>query len=117
MREAQARHKQLFDAPKFRFAGASIRNARLHLKIGLTSYKEYAGYRYSPSLRRMAAAHATRDARPLMDFMPNAMGNVAIVLTRDGRSIAIRRSRRVSSYAGYYDLPGGHPEPDELQSA
>jgi hypothetical protein len=103
-----------YNAPKFRLAGLSYDAGRPILQIGRTSYKEYVAYRTSAHLRRLSRKKASVFSTPVRCFMPNVIGNVAIILTDDMRSIAIRRSRRVSTYARYYDLPGGHPEPLEV---
>lgn len=106
--------REPYDAPKFRLAGLSNGYDRLTFRIGLTSYREYLAYRTSAGLRHLAYARARSLCVPVESFMPNTIGNVAIILTKDSQSIAVRRSRKVSTYAGYFDLPGGHPEPSRV---
>jgi ADP-ribose pyrophosphatase YjhB (NUDIX family) len=41
-------------------------------------------------------------------------GVSAVVETRDGKVVLIRRSASVAEGEGLWDVPGGHPEPANL---
>ncbi len=100
---------------KFRLASAKSESHRVVLQLGPTSYRDYIAFRTSPELFAMAETTARSRRASISEFLPNALGNVGLLLTSDGRSVAVLRSDGVSTYRGYLDLPGGHPEPDCIE--
>jgi len=105
-----------YDAPKFRLAGVNFDDRKVFLKIGLTSYKNYIAHRTDVGLRSLTRSIAKKKKMPVFRFLPNVIGNAAIVQTTDRQIIIIKRSHHVSSYKNYFDLPGGHPEPSRIDA-
>ena len=97
--------------PKFRLARATVESSRVTFSLGLTAYDAYIGLRSSAMARQMLRRYAHREGVPFSDFLPNVLGNVGVLITGDRKVIALVRSSTVSTYRGYIDLPGGHPEP------
>jgi 8-oxo-dGTP pyrophosphatase MutT (NUDIX family) len=95
----------LFNAPKFRYAGAAL-DPRTHVvtvRLGLTDYAEYQGTHGAP-----AALATFRRAGLSLPF-----GNSAVVETADGLLPFLVRSASVGEAAGAAVMPGGHAEPTE----
>ena len=102
------------DRPKFRLAAAHATSREMVLDVGPAWYSDYIALRSSSSVLERAAREAEAAGRSAAEVFPNVVGNVALILTRDSRSVAIERSQQVAVYRGYLDLPGGHPEPDRV---
>lgn len=99
----------LYDGRNFRLAGLDCKNEGLTLQIGPTFYLDY-----------LALRTIKENDRSIMQdevFLPNVIGNVGILLTSDGKSFCVLRSQQVSTYRGYLDFPGGHPEPVHIDNA
>lgn len=101
----------LYPGSKFRLNGVAENSGKLEIKIGLTDYIDY-----------LVTNHDQRTSKLLIDlgiakyqcpdaFLSNAIGNLAIVSTTDKNIALLKRSTNVSTFQGYYDCPGGHPEP------
>lgn len=115
----QARKERLLGASsmyagyKFRLAGVQIRH-RNHLEVclGPTDYFDYLLTNHNRELNSKLIEQGMMKHRDPDAFLSNALGNVAIVSTLDGKVALLLRSGKVATFSGYYDLPGGHPEPD-----
>jgi len=104
------------DARKFHLYEASTTPNGPTLRLGITSYKQYMAFRNSREVRVTAEAAAGVLGLEQTALYPKALGVVALVLTIDSRVPIILRSSAVATYRGYLDLPGGHPEPDQVSS-
>jgi hypothetical protein len=99
-----------YDRSYFRLAGLNWENGYLHLRVGLATYLEYIAFRSIPKiLRGISDATSGQD-----EYLPNVLGNAAILLTADGSTLCIVRSTNVRTYCGHADFPGGHPEPARI---
>jgi len=116
LKATQSNHCVPYDAPKFRLARVDFEENKIFLNIGLTSYKSYIAYRTDVNIRRLTRSIAKNMKIPVHQFLPNVIGNVAIVQTTDGHVVVIKRSPNVSTYKNYLDLPGGHPEPSNIKA-
>lgn len=96
-----------FDERSYRLAGFDYDDNKLFLKIGLSRYLDYLAFRSNKKL-----LDKTRlSSEDLTSVLPNVVGNIGVLITRDKKTIAVVRSNTVSTYKGYLDFPGGHPEP------
>ncbi len=104
----------LFNASKFRLAGVDARGDKLVLQTWLTDYKTARGTNYHPDvLRWMDQGRATHgDAGA---YLSQKLGVSAVVCTTDGDLVLMKRSTKgVADFQGFYDTPGGHPEPSNV---
>lgn len=88
----------------------------LTLYLGLTDYKEYM-YSLSlpPPTRHALVWHGIAAYGNPFAHFSCALGCQAVVETRDGMLVFMRRSQHVAAYPGYYQFAGaGHPEPSEI---
>lgn len=105
----------IYAGRKFRLAKANLRgDGRLEIHLGPTDYLDYLVTNHNHKLNaeltsRGIAEHGSEDA-----YLSNALGNLAIVSTLDGKVVLLIRSGNVATFQGYLDLPGGHPEPDRV---
>lgn len=112
---------KLFDASKFRLRRVrwadAARRDELVLELGLTSYKEYVGTNQLPTAERRAleADGARGRDGDHCAHLSCALGCEAVLLTADAQFVLLRRSGRVSSGAGLYNGPSGHPEPERAR--
>ncbi|XP_004618561.1 uridine diphosphate glucose pyrophosphatase NUDT22 [Sorex araneus] len=108
----------LFDAPKFRLHSAVLEptgsaGPLLHLRLGLTSYRDFLGTNWSNSaacLQQQGAA----DWGDKQAYLADPLGVGAALATSDGFLVFLHRSRQVAEAPGLVDVPGGHPEPQAL---
>lgn len=105
------KRRTLFDEPKFRLSGIRSTSNGILLELGPTSYKEYIAFRTDQALLRWAKAKAIEMGIDVLEVLPNVLGNVGLVMTKDLCFLGVIRSEHVYTYKGYLDLPGGHPEP------
>lgn len=89
-----------------RLAGLDCRGKTLSLSLGPVEYIDYLALRSAPEV----LVHDSCGANLVEDHLPNVVGNVGVVLTADGSTFGVRRSRSVATYRDYIDFPGGHPE-------
>lgn len=111
-----AGNNKLFDKSKFRLRRiAWAPDGRVHLDVGLTSYKEYIGTHQLPAaeLSSLQAAGRTTHGEAKA-HLSCALGCEAILLTKDGYVVLLRRSSKTATHAGLFNGPSGHPEPDHV---
>lgn len=91
----------LFDASKFRLDSISTTPDQFILNIGLTEYKAYLG---------------THFIRPVINrqYRSLNLGNVIILVTSDDQVPFILRSKTSADDPLRLALPGGHPEPSNM---
>ncbi|KAM9376393.1 uridine diphosphate glucose pyrophosphatase NUDT22 isoform 2-T2 [Pholidichthys leucotaenia] len=82
----------------------------LYLRLGLTSYKDYLGTNWSSGASELRQRGEDEFSDPLA-LLAQPLGVGAVVCTRDGQVVMIRRSQSVAEAGGLLDIPGGHPEP------
>lgn len=88
----------------------------LELYLGLTDYMDYLCTNHNSRLNKKLIALGMTDFKNPDAYLSNALGNVALLETSDGKIALLERSQTISTFQGYYDLPGGHPEPDIMQT-
>ncbi|XP_047208858.1 uridine diphosphate glucose pyrophosphatase NUDT22 [Girardinichthys multiradiatus] len=82
----------------------------LTLRLGLTCYKDYLGTNWSCQVAELCQRGQEEFGDPLA-LLAQPLGVGAVLCTRDGQVVFIRRSQKVAEAAGMLDIPGGHPEP------
>lgn len=113
-RAEYARQPRITCQPKFRLWGLERSDRGLVIALGPTDYFDYLATNYDVELNATLVkygmtVHSDPDA-----CLSNAIGNLAIVESADGQIAALQRSEDVATFAGRVDLPGGHPEPAEV---
>ncbi|XP_071833724.1 uridine diphosphate glucose pyrophosphatase NUDT22-like [Apostichopus japonicus] len=103
----------LFDASKFRYHSMQVQNGCTHLRLGITSYKDFLGTNWAPDAKELAEIGKDQCGNT-QAFMSDALGVGNFTETSDGYVVFIRRSQRVGEAQGLLDFPGGHPEPAEI---
>ncbi len=107
-------NRGLYPGTKFRFDSVTQNAGILELQIGLTDYVDHLVTNHNQQINKILTElgrirHQNPDA-----FLSNAIGNLAIVSTIDKNITLLKRSTRVATFQGYYDCPGGHPEPNHV---
>lgn len=105
---------RIYPQSKFRLSASSLGDNGLCLTLGLTDYFDYLCTNHDALLNRKLRrcgrkVHGNEDV-----YLSNAIGNLVVATTSDGKIPMLLRSSTVATFAGYLDLPGGHPEPDVL---
>lgn len=103
----------IYPGTKFRLDSIERDGSLVVLKVGLTDYFEYLCTNHDDTLNQELVRLGIREFGNPDAFLSNALGNVALVRTVDNMLVVLLRSTSVATFSGYYDLPGGHPEPDE----
>ena len=94
--------RHLFDGGVLRWLRHSVSAVGLEIELGRGSFREFVGTNLDPQI----VADVERGAL-LWEQLGNAVGTSAIVVTRDGRLLAGRRSARVVGNAGELHSFGG----------
>lgn len=97
----------LFNKSKFRLAAWTPTPESLTLHVGLTDYKTYQSIHTHARLRQALEERGE-------SYLSMKLGVSGIVLTSDQELVLLRRSSCVGIHAQRLDMPGGHPEPDEI---
>lgn len=113
-REHLSTSSGLHNRPKFRLRSATAMDGEVRLALGPTNYFDYLATNHDGPLNRALVAKGREDHGDPDVYLSNAIGNVAVVTTTDGKVVMLRRSNSVPTFAGYLDLPGGHPEPENV---
>jgi 8-oxo-dGTP pyrophosphatase MutT (NUDIX family) len=106
----------LLSRPKFRLAAATTSDGAIHLALGPTDYFDYLATNHDEALNRTLVEKGKEERGDPDAFLSNAIGNVAVLTTTDGDIAMLRRGGSVATFSGYLDLPGGHPEPENVRS-
>ncbi|XP_035215983.1 uridine diphosphate glucose pyrophosphatase NUDT22-like isoform X1 [Stegodyphus dumicola] len=113
----------LFNASKFRFYGLKVEDPticnllpRITCFLGITNYKEFIGTNYAPHAEQLVKDGMTNYSDP-QAYLANPLGVGALLETRNGDIVFMRRSNTCAEMPGRIDRPGGHPEPDEVKNA
>jgi 8-oxo-dGTP pyrophosphatase MutT (NUDIX family) len=114
--ELCARKPSLYPGAKFRFDSVTLAGTLLTLCIGLTDYLEYLVTNYDAEFNEQLIQRGLTECRSPDVYLSNAIGNLAVTLTADGKFPLLLRSSRVSTFQGQYDFTAGHPEPGALKS-
>ncbi len=110
-RQAYLQKPGAYESTNYRLAGLGYEAGDPILHIGPSKYLEYIAYRNNPALLQ-GLANTLAEGK---EYLPNVVGNVGILLTQDQKSFCVARSEKVSTYRGYLDFPGGHPEPSLVE--
>jgi len=85
----------------------------LRLDLGITSYREYLITNCLGSdARQVLERDGLREHGGAGAHLSNALGCEAVLVTRDEQVVLLRRSAAITSAAGQYNGPSGHPEPE-----
>ena len=85
----------------------------LRLELGITSYREYLiTNRLGSDARQVLERDGLREHGGAGAHLSNALGCEAVLVTRDEQVVLLRRSAAITSAAGQYNGPSGHPEPE-----
>ncbi|KAM9849922.1 uridine diphosphate glucose pyrophosphatase NUDT22 [Aulostomus maculatus] len=82
----------------------------LTLRVGLTCYKDYLGTNWSCRVSELRQRGEVEFSNSVA-LLAQPLGVGAIMCTKDGQMVLIRRSQKVAEAGGLLDIPGGHPEP------
>ena len=104
---AQIDGRRLYNGDLIRMIRAEIRGDALDLELGPTCYRDFVG-------TNLYAAQTTRQLGP--EYLADALGISATVLTRDGFLAYGRRNRTVAFHGGYLHTFGGLVEPSDLRA-
>ena len=109
-------NQNIYPAKKFRL-NKVIRRMRplIEFQIGLTDYVDYLATNNDPKINKTLVRSGILKYHNPDAYLSNAIGNLAIVSTLDRKMILLKRSAHVATFQGFYDCPGGHPEPDNVQ--
>jgi hypothetical protein len=108
----------LFNASKFRLGYVEISSNfnSLHFGIGLTDYARFLGT--NRNLDENVIEQLKLEGKDRFDdefaLFASPLGNAALIFTTDGLIPMFQRSFLTSEFAGWWDIPGGHPEPDRV---
>nr|CAB3262196.1 uncharacterized protein LOC100178578 [Phallusia mammillata] len=115
--ERKRKNPRLFNGLKFRIHSLSTPKdgpKRLIFNIGLTCYRDYMETNWAEEVKELKLmgqkSHDCED-----DFFAHPLGVAGVVLTSDNHVILQRRNHWLAEAAGMLDVPGGHPEPNEVQ--
>lgn len=112
----------IYNASKFRLHRVTAADEPSHDRqqqqvatwdIGLTCYKDFLGTNWSPKAADLRSLGLQLHGRP-QAFMADPLGVGSLVLTSDGGIVLLKRSMNCAEAPGVLDIPGGHPEPDEI---
>jgi hypothetical protein len=126
LEKAKASGGRLFDQSKFRlhrigWAGNLMSpqkdSASVDVQLGLTSYREYVCSNLLSDDEREALERdgATGYGGDESAHLSNALGCEAMLITRDGQAVLLRRSGAVATGTGLYNGPSGHAEPSHAR--
>lgn len=106
-----------FDGSKFRLHKVEFNDDVINITLGGSSYREYLAFRGSTQIADEAYALCRATESDIRDCLPRVLGNAVVALTEDLKLAVVQRNQSVSTYRGYLDLPGGHPEPSQICDA
>lgn len=106
----------LFNGSKFRFHSIIRDNNsnQVVFRLGLTGYKDFISTNWAENAKDLLEL-GKQNHNNSQAYMSDALGVGAFVLTSDDYVTFIRRSERVGEAQGLWDIPGGHPEPEEIR--
>lgn len=104
---------KIFNGTKFRLSSVSLSGNALSLDLGLTCYKDFLGTNWSENSKSLAN-DGVRDFQDSQAYMSDPLGVGAIVLTTDNKVMFLKRSKHCAEAPELWDVPGGHPEPQEI---
>jgi 8-oxo-dGTP pyrophosphatase MutT (NUDIX family) len=111
---------RLFSKPKFRLRRVESLPAQdcqeVVLQLGVTDYQAFLTTNrcQDPVLLQALVEEGARRHGDADALFSHAFGNAALLLTRDGFFVLGRRNHLTSDFPLFWDLPGGHPEPDSV---
>jgi len=105
----------IYMAPKFRFAKVrATDDNHLEICLGPTNYLDYLVTNHNREFNLELTTQGMAQYGSPDAYLSNALGNLAIVSTLEDKVALLLRSTSVATFSGYYDMPGGHPEPDMI---
>ena len=107
----------LYNGKKFRLAKVTqLSDSTVELGIGLSDYASYLGTNRNtePDFIHLLLEEGFQNYQDRKALFANVFGNAALILTKDDCIPFVKRSSKTAEFAGWYDLPGGHPEPSRV---
>ncbi len=101
--DAQQRGRILYPGRLCRLIDCRIQDDNLHLTLGATDFRELVG-------TNLSHPEWFRNLGPT--YLSNALGVHAVVSSSDSKLLIYKRSSLVAEYPNFYDVCGGHVEPD-----
>jgi len=101
---------RLFNALKFRLAGITRNETGALFHMGITDYKSYLSTNRTLDPFMIRALPS-----PMEPVLANVLGVGGLLLTSDGCMVLHRRSYHTAEFRGWWDFPGGHPEPSHAK--
>lgn len=77
--------------------------------LGITCYKDFLGTNCAPNNKELRSLGQSQENS--QKFMADPLGVGALIITNDDHVVFTRRAAWTGEYAGFLDIPGGHPEP------
>jgi len=116
-----AANPHLFNALKFRVGSVEKRidssgKTIVDLGIGICDYATFLGTNRHPDATfvQELKKEGQKTFNDPSALLASPLGNTALVITNDGCVPLQRRSLRTAEFAGWWDTPGGHPEPSRV---
>ena len=108
-------NEYLFNKNKFRLHSINYNHDQkiLRVNLGITDYFNYLSTNHNAFLIRRLIRLGLNNHNNEDAYLSNALGNVAIVILTDRKIVFLKRNNNVFTFQNYYDLPGGHPEPEK----
>lgn len=106
---------KLWNGTKFRLNSICFDDLKKNVvfNLGVTSYKEFICTNWSPNVKLFKEL-GNSDHSNSQIYLSDALGVGSLVHTADDFMILLRRSAHCGEAVGMWDIPGGHPEPQEL---
>ena len=107
---------RLYNQSKFRYAKLVNKDdGHVVLKLGITTYKELIGTNCH-SFGKELVAYGEKHFNCSRSCLANPLGVGALLLTKDGKFIFLKRALWTGEDKGLLDRPGGHPEPSNVST-
>ena len=121
--EASKANPRLTPGLKFRLIDEPVRATDAHsaevirFKFGITDYGIFVATNSAARKDAEFAQYLMENGRVFYNdphaYFSNPIGNCAVIESADGKIALIKRAETMHEYPGFYDTPGGHPEPKQ----
>ncbi|XP_014665625.1 PREDICTED: nucleoside diphosphate-linked moiety X motif 22-like [Priapulus caudatus] len=118
-KEKSASSAKLFNASKFRLSTAQkiapidSDPSCLYLGLGVTCYRDFIGTNMSAD-GILLQTDGLVDHADSQAYLADPLGVGAFIVTSDNLVVLIQRSKQQAEAPGMWDVPGGHPEPQDV---
>ncbi|KAB7504205.1 Nucleoside diphosphate-linked moiety X motif 22, partial [Armadillidium nasatum] len=104
---------KVYNGQKFRYAGNEIDKNVFKLNLGMTCYRDIIGISQSQNVQTWKTMGEENFGNS-QAYLSNGLGVGILAFTDDDHIVLIRRAKWVGEYPGFFDRPGGHPEPEKV---